>query len=147
MLQRQIPESPIEQLKQVANLEEILGAQKTVKEIYVDPLISQYAVAITSATRNHPAIYMGASPRSTLGLISAAQANALFAGRDYTLPDDIKEIAIPTLAHRITLMPESQGSTSEKEILSDILSSIPVENTTPAMPKGGSARDHVSEQK
>ncbi len=116
-------------------------------EVYVDPLISQYAVAITSATRNHPAIYMGASPRSTLGLISAAQANALFAGRNYTWPDDIKEIAIPALAQRIMLMPESQGSTSEKEILGDILASIPIENNARAIPTIGTARDHVSEEK
>lgn len=146
MLKRQIPKSPIEHLEQVAGLEEILEAQEAVKEIYVDPLVSQYAVSITNATRNHPAIYMGASPRSTLGLVNAAQANALFAGRNYTLPDDVKEIAIPTLAHRIMLMPESQGSTSEKEIINDILSSIPVESNSPAVPTSGTTGDHTSQK-
>ena len=134
MVERQLPKPPIDQLEQVVSLEDVLEAQEAVRRIYVDPLINRYVVAIANSTRHHPTIYMGASPRSTLGLVTLAQARALLAGRDYTLPDDVKEITLPAMAHRIMLIPEGQAATSEVEVINEILTSIPVEEIREASP-------------
>ena len=134
MVERQLPESPLNQLEQVVSLNEVRQAQEAVREIFVDPLINQYVVAISNATRHHPTIYMGASPRSTLALVTLAQSRALLAGRDYTLPDDVKEVAAAGLAHRIMLIPEGQSAISEGEVINQILASVPVEENRDVSP-------------
>ncbi|MCC6380910.1 MAG: AAA family ATPase, partial [Dehalococcoidia bacterium] len=70
-----------------------------------DPLIKQYIVELASATREHEAVYLGASPRGSLALFRTSQARALLAGRDFATPDDVKELALSTLGHRIILSP------------------------------------------
>ena len=135
MVGRQLPESPIESLEQVVSTQEVLEAQETVRRLYVDPLVSQYVVAIVNATRHHPAIYMGASPRSTLALVTLAQAHALLDGRDYTLPDDVKVVALAALGHRLMLIPEGEATTSEVEVIEQILASVPIEEGREAKPR------------
>ena len=92
---------PIESLGAVANAEEIVGVQEAIKGVFVDDLIRQYIVTINEATRDHADISLGSSPRGSLSLFRGAQAMALVRGRDYVLPDDIKELAVPMLSHRI----------------------------------------------
>ncbi len=105
---------PVETLQQVTDAGEILQLQRAVKEIYVDPLIKQYIVQISNATREHESVYLGASPRGSLAMFRTSQAKALLEGRDFVTPDDVKELALVTLRHRILLSPGAKvkGSTA-----------------------------------
>ena len=96
---------PVDSLQQVTDANEILQLQRAVKEIYVDPLIKQYIVELAAATREHESVYLGASPRGSLALFRTAQAKALLEGRDFVTPDDVKDLALVTLGHRIILSP------------------------------------------
>jgi MoxR-like ATPase len=118
---------PIEDLQNVTEPGEILGVQRAVREIHVDPLIKQYIVAIVDATRNHESVYLGASPRGSLALYRTCQARALLDGRDFVLPDDVKELAYATLGHRIIVSPSARVKTiTPAEILSNCLERVPV---------------------
>jgi MoxR-like ATPase len=118
---------PIEGLQNVAEPGEILGVQRAVREIYVDPLIKQYIVGIVDATRNHESVYLGASPRGSLALYRTCQARALLDDRDFVLPDDVKELAYATLGHRIIVSPSARVKTiTPAEILSSCLERVPV---------------------
>lgn len=105
VLDQQQTQHPIDTLKQVTDANEIMQLQKAVKEIYVDPLIKKYIVELSNATREHEAVYLGASPRGSLALFRAAQAKALLEGRDFVTPDDVKDLALFTLAHRVIVSP------------------------------------------
>ena len=83
--------------------DEIQEMQRATREVYVDDLIKQYIVTIISATRDHADIALGASPRGSLFLYRGAQALALIRGRDYALPDDVKELIVPIMRHRIII--------------------------------------------
>ncbi|MCK9520231.1 MAG: MoxR family ATPase, partial [Dehalococcoidia bacterium] len=96
---------PVDDLQQVTDGNEILQLQRAVKEVYVDPLLKQYIVELASATREHESVYLGASPRGSLALFRTAQAKALLEARDFVTPDDVKELALVTLGHRIILSP------------------------------------------
>ncbi|WP_431973198.1 AAA family ATPase [Micromonospora haikouensis] len=80
--------------------------QVALENVVVEDSIGRYIVALTAATREHPSVLVGASPRGSLALLLLARARAVFAGRDYVVPEDVKEVAAPALAHRITLRPE-----------------------------------------
>jgi MoxR-like ATPase len=103
MMDRQIHSHPLEELEQVCGREEVIALQEAVHGVYVDVLIKQYIVALTDATRNHDAVYLGASPRGSLALQRLGQARAFLDGRDFVLPDDIGALAYPALGHRIIL--------------------------------------------
>lgn len=106
---------PVEDIRQVATVEELLRAQDDVRKVYIDNELRRYIVDVVSATRDHEDVYLGASPRGSLGLMRASQARAGLAGRDYVLPDDVKEMAVATLSHRIIV-----GSAARaKEVLAD----------------------------
>lgn len=105
VLDRQRYQHPIVELEAVATLEELREAQQAIREVYVSPPIKRYIVDLTRQTRDHPDVYLGASPRGSLALYRAGQARAASYGRDHVLPDDIKALAAPTLAHRIILAP------------------------------------------
>ena len=96
---------PIDSLQPVASPQDLLAIQRTTRSIYVDVLIKHYIVNLVAATRNHPDIALGASPRATLSLVRTAQTMALLRGRDYVIPDDVKELARPVMAHRIIVAP------------------------------------------
>src|SRR5438046_4629231 len=91
---------PLEDIEEVCSTEELRELQAAVREIYVDSTVSDYIVRLVSATRTHPDVYLGASPRGSLALYRAGQALAALSGRDYVIPDDIKAVAVPALAHR-----------------------------------------------
>lgn len=108
MLDAQQRAHPIQQIDQIASAEELLDAQNAVKEIRVDSLIKEYILALVDATRKHPDVYLGASPRGSLALYKCAQARAAMEGRDYVAPDDIKALAESALAHRLIISPAAR---------------------------------------
>jgi MoxR-like ATPase len=119
---------PIDEIGEVVTGTELQEMQEAVREIYVDPQVSEYIVRLVTATRNHPDIYLGASPRGSLGLYRAGQAYAALFGRDYVIPDDIKALAIPALAHRtIVKTAATVRDVDSTLIIRELLDSVPVE--------------------
>ncbi|GAC1683512.1 MAG: MoxR family ATPase [Ktedonobacteraceae bacterium] len=120
---------PLEDLAQIMTADELVHIQQQIRAIHVDPSIREYIVAIANATRNHQNIYLGVSPRGSLALFRAAQALAAMRGRGYVIPDDIKLLAKPTMAHRIIVTPAARvRAITSTNILDEILQSIPVPN-------------------
>jgi MoxR-like ATPase len=118
---------PIDRIEAVASAEDIVAVQGLVPEIHVDDSLRDYLLDIVRATRTHPDVALGASPRGTLALFRAAQALAAIRGRDFVLPDDVKYLAPMSLAHRLIVRPESQlrGRTGSG-VLQGILEATPV---------------------
>lgn len=108
MLDRFRAASPLDALTPVASTQELLTCQAAVTEVHCDALLKEYAVRMVQRTRSHPDVALGASPRGSLGLLRAAQARAAAAGRDYVLPDDVKELATAVLTHRIIVKPNAE---------------------------------------
>jgi len=98
---------PLEDLDEVLSVDELREMQASVRVIYVDPTVSDYIVRLVDATRHHPDVYLGASPRGSIALYRSGQALAGLLGRDYVIPDDIKALAEPTLAHRLIIKTSS----------------------------------------
>jgi MoxR-like ATPase len=118
---------PITTLEQAVSQEELLETQEAVKEIYVDDLIKTYIIDLCTATREHPDVYLGASPRGSLALYRTSQILAAIRQRDYVIPDDVKYLAEATLAHRLIISPAARiKNVTAREVIEDILSSIPV---------------------
>jgi len=118
---------PIAMLRAVATDEMLREVQLAVPSIHVDDSVRDYVVRLARATREHPDVALGASPRGTLALLRASQALALMSGREFVLPDDVKEAAVPTLAHRLILRPDSQlrGRTGDHTV-AGLVSSLDV---------------------
>ncbi|MCE7937259.1 AAA family ATPase [bacterium] len=122
---------PIDRLAQVVRAGDLLAAQEAVQAVYIDELIKRYIVDIVSATREHADIYLGASPRGSLGLYRTSQARAALIGRDYVVPDDVKAMARDVLAHRIIVNPSARVRNVEAEtLIDDIVGRLPVPGTT-----------------
>ena len=118
---------PIEKLEQAITAEELMAAQEEVKKVYLDPMIKEYIVSLVGATRNHPEVYLGASPRGSLALFKTSQALAAIDGRDYVIPDDIKTLAEATLAHRVIISPTARlKNVNPRAIVGEILQAVPV---------------------
>ncbi|MEJ2751888.1 MAG: MoxR family ATPase, partial [Chloroflexota bacterium] len=127
VLDRQRSIHPIETIDQVVSLEELLEAQAAIKEIYVDDLVKTYIVDLVHETREHPDVYLGSSSRGALALYRLGQARAAMFGRDYVLPDDVKQLAPAALGHRIIVGPAARIKDVEpEEIVQDILNKVPV---------------------
>jgi len=127
VLNRQSDHHPIQDLTQVLSVEELVEAQKAVRNVYVDDLVKNYIVDLVTTTRDHPDIYLGASPRGSLGLFSAARAWAAIEGRDFVLPDDVKLLAEPTLAHRLIISPSARiKNVTPRQVIEDALRHTPV---------------------
>jgi MoxR-like ATPase len=119
---------PIDDIEEVVTGNELRAMQEGVREIYVDPQVSEYIVRLVTATRNHPDIYLGASPRGSLALYRAGQAYAALSGRDYVIPDDVKALAVPALAHRtIVKTAATVRDVDSTLIIRELLDSVPVE--------------------
>lgn len=127
ILSRFEKENPLDSLTSVMDAKELLELQKRCRQVYVEGSVRNYAIAITRATRSHDSIRLGASPRASLGLHLASQALAAIRGRNYIVPDDIKHLAVPALAHRLITKTETRlrGRSSEA-VVSDIVSNLPV---------------------
>jgi MoxR-like ATPase len=121
-------EHPISQIGQVVSLRELVPFQRAVWEVHIDPSLQHYIVRLVGATRRHPDIALGASPRGSLALFKTTQALAALRGRDHVIPDDIKHLAPITLTHRLIVKPEAElrGRTAEV-VLGEILETTPLE--------------------
>lgn len=121
---------PLENLEQVVDVAELLEAQKAAREIYVDALVKEYIVGLVHATRDFPDVYLGASPRGSLGLYRTGQVYAALRGRDYVIPDDVKALAGVVLAHRIIISPSARiRNVDTREVVQEVLSTLPVPGT------------------
>jgi MoxR-like ATPase len=120
-------EKPFEELQPVVSPTELREAQLQVREVFVKPELKEYTARLVERTRNHPEVALGVSTRGTINLFNAAQSRAAVMGRDYVIPDDIKALAEPVLAHRLILRPnaEMQGQSAGK-ILAQLLEREPV---------------------
>ncbi len=119
---------PLDEISEVLAVEELRRMQLGLREIYVDPAVTDYIVRLVNATREHPDVYLGASPRGSLALYRAAQAYAALQGRDYVIPDDVKLLAEPALAHRLII--KSAASIRDVDpglIVRELLDSVSVE--------------------
>ncbi len=127
MLAEQTTDPPLESLLPVVGREEILAAVEDAKAIYVEESLGRYVVALLRHTRSSPRVALGASPRSGIALLRVAKARALAEGRGFALPDDVKAVAAPVLAHRLILAPEarSAGATPE-ELVAEAVEQTPV---------------------
>ena len=126
ILRRQRQNHPLDAVEQVLTAEQLLDLQEQIKSVYVDELIEEYIVALTTATRHHEDVYLGASARGSLGLYRTAQAAAALNGRDYVIPDDVKLLAEPVLGHRLLLTSQARlRGRSEHTVLDEIVASTP----------------------
>ena len=118
---------PLQELRQVTDMQQILRAQQTVQRIHVSQSLQRYIVSITQATRRHPTLRLGASPRASLSLMQLGQALAGIMGRDYVIPDDIKMLVPYVFRHRIILTPEaSWDGRSTVQVVKEIMENTPV---------------------
>ena len=127
MLERFQSTEPLDAISEVAGPDEILEAQRAVEHVRMEANVRDYLLAIVAATRTHAQLRLGASPRASLSLQHAAQARAAIEGRDYVIPDDIKKMANPVLAHRVVIESSAglRGRTRDN-VISEILGSIRV---------------------
>jgi MoxR-like ATPase len=124
---------PIDEVEEVLSDKELHAMQEGVREVYVDSQVSEYIVRLVTATRNHPDIYLGASPRGSLALYRAGQAYAALSGRDYVIPDDVKALAVPALAHRtIVKTAATVRDVDSTLVIRELLDSVPVETRSGA---------------
>jgi MoxR-like ATPase len=127
MVQRFEQHNPLDELQSVVAGEELKQMQTVVRAVRVEESVRDYIVNIVRATRQHPAVELGASPRGSLSLNHTAQAVAAVRGRDFVIPDDVKYMAPHVLTHRLMISPQTRlrGRTAE-EILREIVNSVPV---------------------
>jgi MoxR-like ATPase len=127
LLSRYARQDPLVELAPVTSPEEIVQMQRAVRDVRVDNQVRAYLVQVVRATRAHPAVDLGVSPRGSLALYRASQAWAAIHGRDYVLPDDIKALTPSVLTHRIHISPQTRlrGRTPE-EVLDEIVDQVPV---------------------
>ena len=132
MLRRRLDRGSAEPtVSQVVDAHDLLAMRESVEQVSVHEDVLHYVVSLAAASRHHPQVAVGASPRAEIDLVQLARARALLLGRDYVIPEDIKALAIPAVAHRITLRPEMwvrkiQGS----DVVEDLLRRLPVPRTT-----------------
>lgn len=131
MLDSQQYEHPLIGLHQVVTVDELINAQIAVRDVYLNQDIKNYIINLVTTSRQHPDVYLGASPRGALALYRVSQARASVIGRDYVIPDDVKALAEPTLAHRIIVGPNARiKDISSTAIVHNILNAVPVPGAT-----------------
>ncbi len=130
ILNSQATHHPIEDLEPVISADELVAAQKAVKEVYVNDLIKEYIVLLATATRKHPDVYLGASPRGSLSLFKGARARAAIEGRNYVIPDDVKALTDFTFSHRLIISPSARiKNVDARTIVAEVLDSVPIPGT------------------
>ena len=132
LLERQHHGHPLQDLGQAVAFDDLIAAQRAVREVHVAESISEYIVSLTEATRHHEAVYLGASPRGSLALYNTSRAWAAIKGRDYVIPDDVKALAEATLAHRVIVNPAARvQQVDSRSVIAEILSRVPVPGAQP----------------
>ncbi len=134
MLQRRLDrKTEAAEVGQVTNPAKLLGMRRSLEQVEVSPDVLSYVVAIIAATRDHPQIQVGASPRGGLALVQLARGQALLQMRDFVTPDDIKSVAVAALSHRITLRPELWvRQVRSDEVIARLLATVATPHTDPA---------------
>jgi MoxR-like ATPase len=136
---------PIDELEEVCSVEELREMQADVRDIYVDPSVADYIVRLVTGTRNHPDVYLGASPRGSIALYRAGQALAGLLGRDYVIPDDIKAIAEFALAHRLIIKTSSSvHDVQPAQIVAELLETTPIGHVPEGIPSASGLREVVA---
>jgi MoxR-like ATPase len=136
MLEMLRQEHPIESLEAVVSAEEVIGCQRAIRDVYVDPKVRDYIVELVRNTREHDDIALGGSPRASIALCRAAQALAAVRGHDFVLPDDVKRMAGPVLGHRLIVRPESR---LRKVTAANIVNEVLAATSVPTLSSGQSA--------
>ena len=132
MLDRQHRGHPLETLQQVIRVEDLVAAQAAVREVHVASGVKEYIVRLVEATRSHDDVYLGSSPRGSLALYNASRAWAALAGRDFVTPDDVKELAEATLAHRVIVTPAARmKNVDSRMVVNDLLGRVEVPGARP----------------
>ena len=127
MLTEQTVDPPLETLEAVATGGEVLELMEQARAIFVEESVNRYVVALLRQTRGDTRVYLGASPRAGIALLRVAKARALAEGREFVVPDDVKEVAVPVLAHRLILAPEARSAAlGADELIADALVHTPV---------------------
>lgn len=127
ILELQQLKHPIEDMQSVVSSAEILDMQEAIKHVFVSTAVKRYIVELTRATRDHNDVYLGASPRGSLGLYRVSQAKAASLGRDFVLPDDVKGLAKFVLGHRLVINPSARlKNLSADQIISEVLMQVHV---------------------
>ena len=127
MLDEQTSEPPLESLPAVADAADVLRLVESARGVYVEESLGRYVVALLRQTRSDSRLYLGASPRAGIALLRVAKARALADGREYVVPDDVKAVAAPVLAHRLILAPEARSAAlGAEELVADALAHTPV---------------------
>jgi MoxR-like ATPase len=137
MVRSQQVRHPILELEPVSSPEELVEHQQLIGSVYIDDALLDYIIKFVNSTRRHPELALGGSPRATLALSRCSQAAATLAGRDYVLPDDVKNLITPVMAHRLIVRSESlmRGRKAEN-ILNDLLRTLDVPNDAAVSKKG-----------
>lgn len=130
ILERFMRDDPGEELKPVISLDELSEMKELIRDVYVHPEIENYMVEISGQTRKRDKVIMGVSPRGTLALLRASKAYAALSGRSYCIPDDVKALAVPVLAHRLKINYGYQAAGGAESVIREILDSVeaPTEN-------------------
>jgi MoxR-like ATPase len=127
MLSEQTSEPPLESLEPVASASEITAVVDDAKRVFVEESVNRYVVALLRHTRSDERLYLGASPRAGIALLRVAKALALAERREFVLPDDVKAVAVPVLAHRLILGPEARAAgLSAADLVTQALERTPV---------------------
>jgi MoxR-like ATPase len=127
VLERQQYRHPLLDLEQIVEVDELIEMQEVVKGVHTADSVKRYIIDMARHTRDHPEVYLGASPRGSLALYRTSQARAAMRGRDYVLPDDVKALAVPTFAHRIILGPAARlRDLDADQIVKEILREVAV---------------------
>jgi MoxR-like ATPase len=127
MLDSHTRHNPLDDLEPVADAAEIRKLIDIVGQVYVSQAVQRYAVAISTATRHSPELLLGASPRATLHLVRAAKASAAITGRDYVVPDDVHDLAVQVLSHRmLTTVEASMGGRTPEAAMRQIVAAVPM---------------------
>ncbi|MGL5405395.1 MAG: AAA family ATPase [Propionibacteriaceae bacterium] len=132
VLQRRISRQQEEQtVDRVLDAEGLLALQATAEQVHISESVGRYAIALVAATRAHHEVLVGASPRGSLALLTCSRALALINGRDYVIPEDIKALAVPALAHRVTVRPELWlNNVTAESVVTQVLSAVAVPDAT-----------------
>ncbi len=126
MVERFLTDEPLAELTSVCTKEMIVSLQQECRKVYIHPELMNYLISITQATRRHPKIACGVSPRGTLAFVRAAQGFAMVSGRDYVVPEDIKAVAPAVLLHRLVMNITLDGRKSAQSVLDEILLGLQV---------------------
>lgn len=124
MIRRFLTAEPLEELGSVCTRQEMAALQEACRKVYIHADLMKYITAVVQATRHHPKVTSGVSPRGTLAFVRASQGYAMVQGRDFVVPEDIKAVAVPVLAHRMSAAVDTLDGSAGEKIIEELLGSV-----------------------